>query len=120
MGRPALGLLLRGAAYAHRSARADVDLALAAAALDLDLEVYFLGDAITQLAAGLNPESARLPAGYRSWAALPDLGPARLFAEQDWLDLCQRRGMSLQTAVEGLGREALRARWRRCALTLVL
>jgi sulfur relay (sulfurtransferase) DsrF/TusC family protein len=120
MGLPSLALLLRGGAYAHRSARADVDFALAAAALDFSLEVYFLGDAITQLAVGRKPDAARLPPGYRAWASLPELGQARLFAERTWLDRCEQRGIRPLAGLEGLERDELRARWRRCSHALVL
>jgi len=120
MGTPVFGLLMRSEAYAHRSARADVDIALAAAALDMGVEVYFLDDAVTQLAAGRDPGPALLPPGYRSWAGLPELGDARLFAEQGWLERCEQIGLRLSMDVEALDRDALLARWRQCSHTLVL
>ncbi|MGD2127648.1 MAG: DsrE family protein [Lysobacterales bacterium] len=120
MGTPVLGLLVRSGAYAHRSARADVDIALATAALDIGLEVYFLGDSVTQLAATRDPGPALLPPGYRAWAGLPELGAAHLFAEQGWLERCEQLGLQLSMGVEGLDRDALLSRWRRCTHTMVL
>jgi sulfur relay (sulfurtransferase) DsrF/TusC family protein len=113
-------LLVRPRPYQRAESRAELDLALAAAALDIPLEVYFLGDAILQLAEGKDPDSALLPAGYRGWAALPELGDARLFAESIWLDRCRAQGLALCLPVSPLAPAELGRRWRGCDRVLVV
>ncbi len=83
-GVPTIGLLLRSPPYGSREPRAELDLALAALTLDYAVEVYFTGDSLLQLARDKSPGAAGLPAGYRAWAALPELGEIRLFAETAW------------------------------------
>ncbi len=116
----ALALLVRSHPYRRRAAREDIDLALAAAALDRPLEVYFLGAALMQLAAGREVESAQLPPGYRAWASLPELGQVRFFAEREWLKRCERNGVDLLLPVQSLGADEMRAAWRRCQHLLTL
>ena len=114
-----LALIVRGRPYARRAPRADLDLALAAAALDFGLDVYFVGEALLQLAAQRDAAAARLAPGYRAWAALPGLADVRMFAERDWLERCARSGIELLVPVEGLDAGQLRARWRACRHALV-
>ena len=80
-----LALIVHSLPYRQRSARADIDLALAATAMDIHLEVYFVGASLLQIIDDKNSKPALLPAGYRAWGALADLGDANLFAETDWL-----------------------------------
>jgi sulfur relay (sulfurtransferase) DsrF/TusC family protein len=117
---PTIGLLLRSPPYASREPRAELDLALAALALDYAVEVYFTGDSLMQLARHKASAAAGLPAGYRAWAALPELGELRLYAESAWLRRCERAGIELMLPVEGLGHARMKQRWRRCDLVLVL
>lgn len=119
-GRKRLALLVRGRPYRQRAARADLDLALAAAALDFDLDLYFLGAGLLQLAAGRDGAAALLPAGYRAWAALPDLTGLRAFAEREWLDRCARDSIELLLPVQALGAAEMKDRWRRCRHALLL
>jgi sulfur relay (sulfurtransferase) DsrF/TusC family protein len=115
-----LALIVRGLPFGRRAPRADLDLALAAAAMDFDLEVYFLGEALLQLAAERDGTAALLPPGYRAWAALPGLAEVRVFGELEWLRRCERCGIELAMPVEGLDPEQMRAGWRRCRRTLVV
>lgn len=119
-GPDGICLMVRSRPYEHRAARADLDLALAAAALDFRLDVYFLGSALMQLAAGRETAPAMLPAGYRSWAALPDLAEVRLHAQREWLDRCERRGIRLLLPVEAMSAEQMKQKWRRCRHALVI
>jgi sulfur relay (sulfurtransferase) DsrF/TusC family protein len=114
-----LALIVRGRPYARRAPRADLDLALAAAALDFRLEIYFLGDALLQLAAERDGAAAGLSPGYRAWAALPDLTDVRVFGEREWLERCTRNGIDLLLPVEGLDSGQMRAGWRQCRHALV-
>lgn len=115
-----LALIVQSAPYKDRVARTDLDIALAAAALDFTISVYFQGHSVLQLAAQRNASDALLPAGYRAWAALPDLADARIFAEQNWLDLCRVAELELLLPVEALGEAAMRRSWRNCDHVLVL
>ena len=115
-----LALIIRSWPGRSREARAEVDLALAALALDFELDVYFTGDAILQLAEDRNAVEALLPGGYRAWAALPDLGEARLFAESSWLKRCEKNGIGLTLPVEGLGFGRMKRQWRECDQVVVL
>jgi sulfur relay (sulfurtransferase) DsrF/TusC family protein len=115
-----LALFIQSAPYKNRVARADVDLALAAAALDLDIRVYFPGHSAMQLVAQRNASEAQLPAGYRAWAALPDLAGSRVFVEQEWLDFCLGRGLELVMPVESLDAQGFRDSWRSCDHVMVL
>jgi sulfur relay (sulfurtransferase) DsrF/TusC family protein len=115
-----LGLVVRGHSWHLRAARADLDFALAAAAMDFSLEVYFLGPALLQLAADRDSKGAMLPAGYRAWAALPELADAVVFAEREWLEYCDRSAIRLLLPVQGLDAEALRTGWRQCRHVLVV
>jgi sulfur relay (sulfurtransferase) DsrF/TusC family protein len=115
-----LGLVVRSHCWHLRAARTDLDLALAAAAMDFSLEVYFLGPALLQLAADRDSERAMLPAGYRAWAALPELAEVVVYAERDWLEFCRRSAIRLLLPVQGLDAEALRAGWRQCRHVLVV
>jgi sulfur relay (sulfurtransferase) DsrF/TusC family protein len=115
-----LALIVRGHPWQHRAARADLDLALAAAAMDFRLEVYFLGEALMQLAADRDSEAALLPPGYRAWAALPELADARFYGESEWLDRCASASIELTLPVRALSAEQMQAGWRRCRHALVL
>ena len=110
--RADLALLVTAAPFAGREPRAELDIALAALALDRVVEVYFVGPAVLQLLTARNPDAALLPPGYGAWPALFELGEARLFAEQAWLDRCERLGLDLDDSIEGLEGEAMRSRWR--------
>ena len=119
-GRKRLALLVRGRPYRQRAARADLDLALAAAALDFDLDLYFLGAGLLQLAARHDGAAALLPAGYRAWAALPDLTRLRPYAEREWLERCARDSVELLLPVQALNAAEMADRWRRCRHALLL
>lgn len=119
-GRKRLALLVRNPPYRQRAARADLDLALAAAAVDFDLEVYFVGGALLQLAAGQDGAAALLPAGYRAWAALPGLTNIRAYAERDWLERCRRASIDLLLPVRPLSTAELAAGWRNSRHALLL
>jgi sulfur relay (sulfurtransferase) DsrF/TusC family protein len=114
-----LALIVRGAPYGRRAPRADLDLALAAAALDFELEIYFIGESLLQLAAERDGAAAYLPPGYRAWAALPDLCEVRMFAESEWVQRCERSGITLAVPVEGLDPDRMRSSWRTCRQALV-
>jgi len=103
-----------------REARAEVDFALAALALDFEVEVYFTSDAVLQLAEDKDAAKALLPAGFKAWAALPELGEARLFAESAWLKRCEKLGIGLSLPVEGLGYGRMKRQWRDCDQVVVL
>lgn len=118
--RQRLALLVRGGPYRQRAARADLDFALAAAALDFDLDLYFLGAALLQLAAGRDGAAALLPAGYRAWGALPDLTRLRAYAEREWLERCARHSIELLLPVQALDAVDMTGRWRRCRHALLL
>ena len=118
--RKRLALLVRGRPYRQRAARADLDLALAAAALDFDLDLYFLGVAVLQVAAGRDGAAALLPAGYRAWAALPELTGVRAYAERAWLERCARDSIDLLLPVQALDAAGMKARWRECRHVLLL
>lgn len=109
-----LGLLVRHSTYEHRLARAEVDFALAAAAMEYEVQVYFMGFSIFQLVSQRATAGALLPTGYRAWAALPDLGEARIYAENKWLAYCKATGLELVMPVEALSEAAMRRSWRDC------
>ncbi|MEE4218342.1 MAG: DsrE family protein [Xanthomonadales bacterium] len=115
-----LALLVRTGVYGSRESRAEADMALAALSLDFDVEVFFTGDAILQLAADKAAAGASLPAGYRAWSALPDLGSVQVFAESGWLERCHGLGIELVLPVEGLGFADMKQRWRGCDHVVVL
>jgi sulfur relay (sulfurtransferase) DsrF/TusC family protein len=115
-----LALVVRGHSWHLRAARTDLDFALAAAAMDFSLEVYFLGPALLQLADERDSEAALLPAGYRAWAALPELAELVVYAEREWLEYCDRTAVRLLLPVQGLSAEDLRAGWRQCRHVLVV
>jgi sulfur relay (sulfurtransferase) DsrF/TusC family protein len=118
--RKRLALLIRGRPYRQRAARADLDFALAAATLDFDLDLYFIGVALLQLAARRDGTAALLPAGYRAWAALPELTRLRAYAERAWLERCARDSIDLLLPVQALDAVEMRARWRQCRHALLL
>lgn len=114
MDRPAdLALIFRNAPYRGRAPRADLDLALAAAALDLTVEIYLLGPALLQLAADLQPDAAGLPAGYRAWAALPELTETVVYGEKAWVDYFSRMRTELILPARALSAPQFRTHWRR-------
>jgi sulfur relay (sulfurtransferase) DsrF/TusC family protein len=115
-----LALIVRGHPWSQRAARADLDLALAAAAMNYTLDVYFLGTALMQLAEVRDGKSAMLPAGYRAWAALPDVAEVTVFAEPEWLRRCDRAAIQLILPVQPLNAEAMQSGWRRCDHILVI
>ena len=115
-----IALLVHTGPGRSRESRAEVDLALASLALDAELEVYFIGDAILQLAQEKDTAAADLPAGYKAWAALPGLGEARVFAESGWVGRCERLGIGLCLSVEPIGFARMKRDWRRCDQVLVL
>lgn len=115
-----LALIVQGSPYRDRVARVDVDMAIAAATLDFNVRIYFQGLSVMQLIAQRNPSEALLPKGYRAWAALPDLGSVRFFAERQWLDHCLAGELTLVLAVEALSDSEMRRSWRSCDHVLVL
>lgn len=120
-GSPArsLALLVRTPPCRTREPRAELDLALAALSLDFELEVYFLGDALLQLAGDKDGGDAGLPPGYKGWAALPELGAVRLYAESGWLRRCEQLGIDLLLPVEGVDSSQMKTRWRECERVIV-
>jgi len=115
-----LGLLVYHHPYQNRVARSDVDIALAAAALDLEVHIYFSGRSILQLAEQKNISEALLPGGYRAWAALPDFGEAKLFAERQWMDYCDSKQIRLLMDVEVIAGAGMKLAWRRSDHVMVL
>ena len=115
-----IALIVRSRPFAHRTARADLDFALAAAAMDFELEIYFVGDAVLQLADQRNADGAMLPPGYRAWAALPDLVSTRVFAEELWMERCREMGIGLLLPAEGLPVQQMSQAWRDCPRVMVL
>jgi len=115
-----LALLVRSHPYQRRSARAELDVALAAMVMNFHIEVYFIGSAVLQLQAERNGEPARLPAGYRAWATLPDLGEFALYAERPWLDRLVAAEVPLLMPVESMEAVEMRQRWRACDYSMVL
>jgi hypothetical protein len=61
-----------------------------------------------------------LPAAYRAWASLPDIGEARLFAAEDWLQRLNLQGSRLLVPVHGLNPDEMRRTWRRCTHSMVM
>jgi sulfur relay (sulfurtransferase) DsrF/TusC family protein len=112
--RKRLAVLVRSPPYRQRAARADLDPALAAAALDFDLDLYFLGSAVLQLAAGQDGRAALLPAGYRAWAALPGLTGVRAFAQREWVERCRRESIELLLPLQALSADEMAEGWRQC------
>ena len=119
-GADKLALIIRSRPYAHRAARADLDFALAAAAMGVELEIFFMGDALLQLADQRDPKGALLTPGYRAWAALPDLVDTRLFAEAQWAERFRDSGIDLIMPIESLSRDRMRQAWRDCSQVMVL
>ena len=115
-----IALLVQTGPARSRESRAEVDLALAMLAMDAELELYFMGDAILQLAKEKDPSAATLPTGYKAWAALPELGEVKVFAESAWLTRCERRGIELCLPVEGLGIARMKRSWRACGQVLTI
>jgi len=73
-----------------------------------------------QLVTGRDTVAAGLPAGYRAWAALPDMGNAQVFVEDEWLGYCRKAGLVLVMPVQSLPGAAMKQAWRRCAHVVVL
>lgn len=115
-----LALLVKSGAFDHRTARSEVDLALAASALDFKLEIFFMGAAVLQVVRERDVARALLPGGLRAWAALPDFSPARIYAEQEWLDRCRSDSLSLVLPVTGLSPSNFQKHWRRCNHVMVV
>ena len=115
-----IALLVQTGPARSRESRAEVDLALALLAMDAELDVYFMGDAILQLAKDKDPSVAALPPGYKAWAALPELGEVKVFAESAWLARCERSGIELCLPVEGLGFARMKRGWRACDQVLTV
>jgi sulfur relay (sulfurtransferase) DsrF/TusC family protein len=116
----AFALLVRSHPYQRRSARAELDVALAALVMDFRVEIYFVGSAVFQLLAERNCEPALLPAAYRAWASLPDMGEFSLFAERSWLDRLAAADVPLLLPVQAMETADMRQRWRRCDYSMVL
>lgn len=115
-----LAVLVTTGPYQGRVARSELDFALTAVSLDFRVEVYFLGNALLQLATARDPAPALLPSGYRGWAALPELGDAHFFAERDGLARCRDLAIELVAPVTGLGPQDMRQAWRRCRYSVLL
>lgn len=120
MAAATLALLLTAPPYAGREARAELDMALAAAAMDRSLEVYWLDNALLQLAANRQVEQALLPPGLKGWAALPEMGETRQFVEAAAWSRCEALGIRVLLPVEPLDENEFRRRWRACEQVLVL
>jgi len=115
-----LALIVRSGPYEHRSARAEFDVALAALVMDYRIEVYFLGAALLQLLAERDVSPALLPAAYRAWASLPDLGDVSFFAEVACLDRYPESQFRWLLPVHGMQAEQMQEGWRRCNYSIVL
>jgi sulfur relay (sulfurtransferase) DsrF/TusC family protein len=115
-----LALIVRSPPYQQRASRAELDLALAAAAMDLRLEVYFLGASLLQIIGNKDSKPAMLPAGYRAWAALADLGDASLYADIDWLARFPEPEFRLLMPTTGMNTRQMNAAWRGCDYSMVL
>jgi hypothetical protein len=72
------------------------------------------------VAAGRDGAAALLPAGYRAWAALPELTALRAYAERAWLERCARDSIDLLLPVQALDAAGMKARWRECRHVLLL
>jgi len=118
-----LGLVVRSAAYAQRSARSQLDMALLAASVDFDLRLYFLGASVLQLTARGDVHAAQLPAGYRAWASLPELferAELQVFAEPDWLDKLRNNGLQTCLPAEASTVWDMRRNWTLCDRLLIV
>jgi len=115
-----LALIVQTMPYENRVARANIDLALAAAAMDFDLHVYFSGAAIMQLVLERDVSGAMLTAGYRAWAALPELAATFIYGEQSWLDYCRQKDIELVMPARGLSPSKIKSAWRRHAHVMVV
>ena len=115
-----LALLVATPPYAGRDARSELDVALAALAMEQRLELYFTGAGLLQLVREREPRPARLPAGYRGWAALPDLGDVGVFGEADGLRRLARLGLETELPVTPLAATELAQRWRAAARAMAL
>lgn len=120
MNASSLCLLVTSAPYAGRESRAELDIAMAAAAMDFRLEVYFLDDALLQLANSAQGVAALLPPGLKGWSALPELGEVRLFAEESHLARLQDLGITPMEPVEALDESDMRIRWRSAEKVMVI
>lgn len=118
--KSSLALIVSSDPFQRRSARGVLDLALAAAAMEQRVEIYFQGRAVLQLAAERDVSAAGLPAGSRAWGGLPELGEARVFAEQAWLEFGERHGLEWMLPVKGLKREMMKTAWRHCRHVMVV
>lgn len=107
-------LLVNAAPHGTRESRAELDVALAALSLDFAVDVYFNGAAVLQLARSMEAAEVLLPPGYRGWAALGDLGEARLFAETEWVHRCREQGIELIGPPRGLTVGEMACHWRAC------
>jgi len=117
---PAIGLLIRTGPYQQRSARSQLDLALVAASLEKPLQIYFLGQAVLQLLQRRELVSAKLPAGYKAWASLPEMTDVEVFAEPLWLERLQCCHIKLMLQPQALELMHMRVRWQSCEKLLVL
>ena len=115
-----ISLVVTSAPFAGRESRAELDVAMAAAAMDYRLEVFFLDDALLQLADGIDGAEALLPPGLKGWSALPELGEAKLFASQAQLEHLQDLGITLAADIRSLDESDMRSRWRRAGKVMVV
>ncbi|HET6565310.1 MAG TPA: DsrE family protein [Xanthomonadales bacterium] len=118
-----LGLVLRSAPYAQRSARTQLDVALLAATLDCDLRLFFTGAGVMQLVIRGSTADAQLPAAYRAWASLPGLfetAELRAFAEPSWLERLDSQGLQPCLPLEACSVAGMRREWMDCDRVLVL
>lgn len=120
MNTPFICLLVTAAPFAGRESRAELDVAMAAAAMDYRLEVYFLGDALMQLAREVRGAAALLPPGLKGWSALPELGEVSIFAEQSQLARLEDLGIATAVEILALDENSMRTRWREAAKVMVI
>ena len=109
----ALALIVQTRPYENRSARVNIDLALAAAAMNFDLHIYFTGTAIMQLACDRDSSEAMLSAGFRAWAALPELADTIAYGESSWVEYCQQMEIALVMPIQALSASEMKINWRR-------
>jgi sulfur relay (sulfurtransferase) DsrF/TusC family protein len=115
-----MGLIVRQAPYAQRSARAQLDVALAAAVLELPLEIYFLGEGVWQLVTKRETATAALPRGLKGWAALSEMTSVRFYTDPKCHARLREAGIETLVPLEALEVRAMAERWRGCRRLIAL
>lgn len=113
-------MVVRQAPYSQRSARTQLDVALAAATLELPLELYFLGDAVWQLASARNNRDAGLPGGLKGWGALAQMTEVKFFGEADEVRLLESAGADTTVSLVSMDLAEMASRWRHCKRVMAI